>query len=265
MKLERPDPQQRAFAPPITWGRWSAAWLVHLYTAMGLVLAAGMAVLIVRGGTADFRAAFFLMLLACIVDATDGAFARLVGVKKVLPGFDGARLDDITDFLTYTFMPLLLIWRAGILPHQLSWVLLLPLVASAYGFCQVRAKTSDGYFIGFPSYWNIVAFYLYVLRLPLALNVAILIALALLTFVPNRYLYPSQPGVLNRFTTVLGALWGALLVWILYRLPASPAGLVAAEYGQLHRWALISLIFPAFYMLASWWVTIDIWRARPKA
>ena len=32
--------------------RKAFAWLVHLYTAMGLVCAAGIAVLIVRGGDA---------------------------------------------------------------------------------------------------------------------------------------------------------------------------------------------------------------------
>jgi phosphatidylcholine synthase len=32
--------------------------------------------------------------------------------------------------------------------------------ASAYGFCQLDAKTGDHFFLGFPSYWNILAFYL---------------------------------------------------------------------------------------------------------
>ena len=45
----------------------------------------------------------------------------------------------------------------------LAWLLWLPLLASAYGFSQVNAKTPDGFFLGFPSYWNIIAFYLYVL------------------------------------------------------------------------------------------------------
>ena len=39
----------------------------------------------------------------------------------------------------------------------------LPLLASAYGFSQVNVKTDDGFFLGFPSYWNIVAYYLFVL------------------------------------------------------------------------------------------------------
>src|SRR5437899_5225746 len=85
------------------------AWSVHLYTALGLVAAAAMAVLIVRGDAAAFRTAFLLMVVATIIDATDGTLARAVRVKKVLPGFDGRKLDDLIDFLNYAFLPLFLI------------------------------------------------------------------------------------------------------------------------------------------------------------
>ena len=132
----------------------------------GLVVAAAIAVLLVAAGPEAFRWSFVLMLVATLIDATDGTLARRVGVKKVLPNFDGRKLDDLTDFLTYTFLPLLLIWRAEVLPAGWQPWLLLPLLASAYGFCQVEAKTDDGYFLGFPSLWNVVAFYLYVLPLP---------------------------------------------------------------------------------------------------
>ena len=67
-----------------------------------------------------FARSFVLMLVATLVDATDGTLARRIGVKKVLPEFDGRKLDDLTDFLTYTFLPLLLIWRAELLPGRLA-------------------------------------------------------------------------------------------------------------------------------------------------
>ncbi len=76
-----------------------------------------------------------LMLIATIIDSSDGTLARAVHIKEVIPSFDGRRLDDIIDFLTYTFLPLLLIWRAEILPAGFEPVLFLPLMASAYGFC----------------------------------------------------------------------------------------------------------------------------------
>src|SRR5262245_12598996 len=199
------------------------AWCVHFYTALGLVAAAAIAVLIVDGRPESFRWAFVLMLVATIIDATDGTLARAVRIKEVLPGFDGRRLDDLVDFLTYSFLPLLLVWRAGILPPGQEWWLLVPLLASAYGFCQVSAKTDDGFFLGFPSYWNLVAFYLYALRPPGWFSVVVLVGLSLLTFVPLRYLYPSQPGRLNKVTNVLGAAWVLLLAWVLYKLPTAGA------------------------------------------
>ena len=101
---------------------------MHGYTALGLVAAGLIAVLLVHGGPDAFRWSFLLMAAATIVDSTDGFLARKVRIKEVVPSFDGRRLDDIVDFLNYTFLPLLLIWRAGILPPgQEAW-LFLPLV-----------------------------------------------------------------------------------------------------------------------------------------
>ena len=68
----------------------------------------------------------------------------------------------------------------------------LPVLASAYGFAQTEAKTEDGYFLGFPSYWNVVALYAFLLDVSAAATSAWLIALSIAVFVPLKYLYPSQ-------------------------------------------------------------------------
>jgi phosphatidylcholine synthase len=225
------------------------AWGVHLYTALGLALAGVAAVLVVRGDAAGIRAAFLLLLAATVIDASDGTLARAAEVKRVLPEFDGRRLDDITDFHTYTSLPLLIVWRSGVLrPEQAPW-LLIPLLASAYGFSQADAKTEDGYFRGFPSYWNVVALYLVYLRPSPTVALAVLLGPAVLTFVPSKYLYPSQPGALNRVTAVLAAVWAAVLVAVLLEI-VEPA----------RAWLLASLAFPIYYMLASWAVTLRGWR-----
>ena len=227
------------------------AWCVHAYTALGLVAAAGIALAIVDGRPGSFVLAFWLMVLAMLVDATDGTLARAVDIQETLPGFDGRRLDDIVDFHTYTSLPLLLVWRAELVPPAWAAWLLLPLLASAYGFCQTNAKTDDGYFLGFPSYWNIVAFYLYVLQPPAEVALGIVLVLAVLTFVPTRYLYPTQGGWLNVLTLVLGAPWTVLLGWVLLRLPER---LDEGHYAdETTRWiVLVSLAFPAYYLVASW-------------
>jgi len=226
-----------------------AAWCVHAYTASGLVLAAAAAVLIVRGDDASLRAALLVFLAATLVDGTDGFLARRFRVAEVLPEFDGRRLDDIVDFQTYTSLPLLLVWRSGALPGAAGLLLLLPLLASAYGFSQADAKTDDGYFLGFPSYWNVVAFYIFFLAPPLPVTAAVLLVLTALTFVPARYLYPSTGGLVNGITIIAGLVWATLLVLIL-------RGAVQPE----RTWVLASLLFPAWYMAASWALTLSAHR-----
>jgi phosphatidylcholine synthase len=230
-----------------------AAWLVHAYTAAGLVAAAGMAVLIARGGDDSFRSAFVLMVAATAIDATDGWLARKARVKEVLPAFDGRTLDDLTDFHTYTSMPLFLIWRAHILPGALAWVLLLPLLASAYGFSRANAKTADGFFLGFPSYWNVIAFYLYLLEPRVAVSVGVIVTFALLTFVPARYLYLTRGGPFSTPMLVGGAIWAGLTLL-----------LVLGPTAQRKTLARASLIYPLTYLALSWMVTISRENSEPS-
>lgn len=220
------------------------AWLVHLYTATGLLCAAGMAVLIVRGGDASFRGAFFLMMVATAIDATDGWLARKARVKDVLPGFDGGALDNHIDFQTYVTMPLLLLWRADALPGDLAWLLLLPLLAAAYGFSQVNVKTPEGFFLGFPSYWNIAAYYLYVLHPAPWVSGTVLTVCAVLTFIPTPYLYATRGGPFARLINIGSVAWFISLGLVLYG---------PEEYRRAV--ANASLAFPMMYMTLSAYVT----------
>ena len=221
------------------------AWLVHLYTAMGLVLGAGVAVLIVRGGDRSFRLAFFLMMTATAIDATDGWLARKARVTDVLPGFDGRVLDELADFQQYVSLPLLLLWRAGTLPDGLAWLLLLPLLASAYWSSQVQAKAADGFFLGFPSYWNIVAFYLYMLHPPAWVSAMLIVIFSVLTFVPTPYLYATRGGPFARLINVGSVAWFAVLALALFGREELSRAL-----------ALASLIYPAMYLGLSAFVTV---------
>jgi phosphatidylcholine synthase len=222
----------KAHPPP------ALAWAVHAYTATGAVMAF-LATLAVFDGA--YRAAFLWFVAATLVDATDGVLARAARVKEATPGFDGARLDDIVDYLTFVFVPLLLLYRAGHLPE--GWGLIVAaavLLSSAYGFSSLDAKTTDHFFTGFPSYWNIVALYLHAFALAPAVNAAILLVLAVLVFVRIGYIYPSRTPALRRTTVVLGAIWAIAVLAIIVLLPDVP------------RWLLIgSLYFPVYYAVLS--------------
>ena len=217
------------------------AWLVHFYTALGVVVAF-IAVLAIEHS--DFRSAFFLMALAVALDATDGMLARAARVKELIPWFDGDVLDGLVDYFNYVIVPALLLFRADLLPpHDALWLIMLPLLASAYGFSQKSAKTADNFFLGFPSYWNIVVFYLYLLKTPLWLNAFLVIGLSALVFVPMKYIYPSRSPRLRLQTNILGVLWAICVLYTIYRLPDAPRALVFA-----------SLIFPAYYTALSLWL-----------
>ncbi len=256
-RRRKSSPPSEARAPGLV--RQFLGWCVHGYTALGLVSAALIAVLLVQGGADAYRWSFILMVIATIVDSTDGTLARRVRIKEAVPSFDGRRLDDLVDFLNYTCLPLLLVWCARLLPEGYDAWLLLPLVASAYGFCQVEAKTADGYFLGFPSLWNVVALYLYILPTGSWTALATVVVLSILTFVPTRHLYPSQPGSLNRAATVLGLVWTVVLVWIVWDLPRT-SGLHLSAYTL--RLAYLSLFYPLFYLGASWAISLMHWKKQ---
>ena len=221
------------------------AWLAHLYTALGLVCVAGIVVLIVRGDDTSFRLAFGLMMIATAIDATDGWLARAAKVHEVLPHFDGAALDNLIDFHTYTSLPIFLMWRADLLAGSLAWLLLLPLLASAYGFSQVNAKTDDGFFLGFPSYWNIVAVYLYVLGASPVVAATVVTVFSVLTFIPTHYIYASKGGPFALVINVGSAVWFFVLAAIL----SKPAGGARAL-------AWMSLTYPILYLVLSAVVTL---------
>lgn len=198
------------------------------------------------GGNDDgtSTAGFFWMFIAILIDATDGMLARAVDVKKVLPWFDGAKLDDIIDYFTYVIVPVAFFHYFSLFPVTGTlFFVALPLIASAYGFCQAAAKTADFFFTGFPSYWNIVAFYLYAAQAPPWLNAMVVCVLSILVFVPIRYVYPTRTVPFRGLTNILGGVWGVLLLLLLWQFP-TPS-----------RWLVIgSLYYPLYYTALSFYL-----------
>jgi phosphatidylcholine synthase len=190
----------------------------------------------------DVEAALWLGLATLFIDGTDGMLARRFRVKETIPWFDGARLDDIVDYLTYVFAPIVLLWTTGYLPDgALGWVVAaLPLLASCYQFCRVDAKTSDHFFLGFPSYWNVVAFYAIVLDLSPAALAVIVVVCTVLVFVPVRYVYPSRMTSLRGLTLALSAVWAVTYAVLLLQLPSPNPWVVALSLGYLVYYAALS-------------------------
>ena len=221
------------------------AWLVHLYTAIGAVLAA-WAILAIFDH--DFRTAWLLITATIALDSTDGALARKFRVKEVLPNFDGRRLDDIVDYIGWVLVPILLLIEADLLP---AWAAAAPLLASGYGFGQGEAKTEDNYFLGWPSYWSIVAFILFMFAAPQVVATAIVLFFSVMILVPIRYPYPSRMSALRIPTLLLTIPWVAIGLYQIYLLPERP------------RWlAILYCFYPIYYIGLTIYLS---WQRRQRA
>ena len=221
-------------------GARARGWSVHLLTASGVLVAFQAVAEICAPGT-DPRRVFAWLVLAVVIDAIDGPFARRWRVKETVPHIDGRTIDDIVDYLTFTFIPLVLIWKMRWVPAPAALWVAPALLASLLGFANVRAKQeSDGFFLGFPSYWNIAALYAGIAFArwgpwPIGLG---LVARAALTGAPVRVIYPTLAPAPGRMPVLAGALvWTVLLVLLLPAYPNPPGALVAA-----------SLVYPIFYV-----------------
>ncbi len=214
------------------------SYCVHLFTASGAAL--GLFALIAIASN-RLEAAALMMLAALFVDGLDGTLARAVGVSVHTPEINGRRLDDIVDYLNFTIVPAFFLWGAGSVVHP-GW-LAAPVLASAYGFSREDAKTDDDFFLGFPSYWNILALYLWLLAIePLAGTVWVA-ALSIAVFVPMKYLYPTkvEPISLRVWLGIGALLWIAALA-VCVEWPEAIAPYFVLE---------LSLLYPAWYMWLS--------------
>jgi phosphatidylcholine synthase len=229
------------------------AHAVHVLTASGIV-AAFLAVAELMEEAPDERIVFAWLVVAVVIDAVDGPLARAWDVKRFAPDIHGRTIDDIVDYLTFTFIPLLLVWRMGWVPFApgllgAAWIVP-ALVASLLGFSHVEAKDEEaGYFRGFPSYWNIVAFYAGLAfhgfgETAQWLNGVVVLALAALSVAPVRFLYPNLAPRPWKLPVMLGAAaWLALLLGMLL------------VYRHVPGWVVtVSLIYPLFYAALSIWI-----------
>lgn len=216
--------------------QWLRAAAVDVYTASGSVFALLIVLAAIRG---DAVHALWLGLAALVVDGTDGMLARRFEVRRCLPKFDGTRLDDIVDYLTYVFAPIVLLLQGGYLPSGNAGTIVAAsaLLASCYQFCRTDAKTDDHLFLGFPSYWNIVAFYVVTQDVsPTVTAVVILICVALVA-VPLGYVYPSRTVAFRRLTLALTVVWLVSYAVILVQMP-----------DPQPVWTMVSYLYVAYYL-----------------
>ena len=198
-----------AAAPPTI-----AAWLVHAFTASGVVLAL-LALLAVE--QQRWTLALAWLALSGIIDGVDGTLARRAQVKQRLPRIDGDTLDLVIDYLTYVFVPALFIWRAELVPPGMApWLAAAILVSSLYVFARTDMKTDDGYFRGFPALWSVIAFYLFVLQPGAGAGAVVVVVLIAMTFAPIHFVHPFRVRDYGRWLPAVAILWIAATCALLW-------------------------------------------------
>ena len=194
-----------------------AAWSVHVFTATGL-LAGFMGLLAVTEG--NYRLAMLWILVTLIIDGIDGTFARLARVGEVLPDVSGKTIDYVIDFFTYAILPAYLFYEVFDFTYwaRLACCFAMLLSAAIYYGREGMVSADGKHFVGFPVLWNMVVYVLvFVLpELPPWALVTLVMAFAVLHFVPVLFAYPSRGGrwwVLTLVATVAFVLSAVINVW----------------------------------------------------
>ena len=235
--------------PSTTKRHLTAAWAVHAFTTSGVVLGFLAMVATLEG---DTTGAFLWLGLALFVDGIDGTLARRVRTSEVIPTFDGSTLDHIVDYFTYVIIPALMVWTFGMVPSGYETpAAAMMLAVSCYTFADLKAKTHDYYFVGFPALWNLVVLYFHILQSNPWTNLAVLVVCALLTFIPIKFVHPIRVRKWRTITLPVTIVWAATSCRLLAINPDVKAAYTASP-----------LVFWLWCGASLYFMGISLWRSR---
>ncbi|MED7787470.1 phosphatidylcholine synthase [Francisella sp. 19X1-34] len=234
------------------------AWLVHLFTSLGAVFGILAIIFSIEAAKASvtsqvslhhhyIKLSMFSIIMAIFIDSIDGSLARLVDIKKLAP-LDGALLDNIIDFTTYSIVPCIWIYVSGVVSQE--WLIptvVMITISSSYQFCQPNAKTNNNFFVGFPSYWNVIVMFMLCFQSSQLINELTIIILTIFSFIPIKYIYLSRTENISNNKTV------KLFTFIFTMLASASTFLAVLLYPMRTPSPIISIIvlFMIFYVLFS--------------
>jgi phosphatidylcholine synthase len=223
--------RQRAAAMRSSVGqRQLAALAVHVFTASGAALGFFALLAAIRY---DFTAMFWWLAIALFVDGIDGAFARRAQVVRFASRYSGDVLDLVVDYLTYVVVPTYALFVSGLLPTLPAAIAAIVIVVtSALYFADTTMKTDDYFFKGFPGVWNIVVFYLLLLKPPEVATFLFIMLCAGLSFAPIVFVHPVRV-VRFRVLTLGLLLLGLVLTFVALHYDLDPPAIV--------KWALVAI------------------------
>ncbi|WP_024655548.1 phosphatidylcholine synthase [Borrelia hispanica] len=190
------------------------AWLVHILTASGLIVGFYSIIAIIN---TDYNLLIKLTILGLLIDGIDGTLARKLKIKEVIPTINGELLDNIVDYINYTFIPIIFLYYSNFIQEQYKIIICIGiLLASAYQFSQLDAKTSDDYFRGFPSLWNFLIIFNVIFEMNKNTNLIITLSCIALSFAPIKFIYPSKTKELKYITLPITIITSLLVILIIF-------------------------------------------------
>lgn len=231
------------------------AWAVHAFTISGIIAGFLALVAVLKG---DAVVAFMWLGVALFVDGIDGSLARKARVREYTPNFDGASLDLVIDYFTYVAVPALMVYWFNMVPLDWifsgsTWSLIAAvtiMAVSCYTFANVGMKSEDYYFVGFPAIWNVVVLYFYLLNTGWAINLFVIIALSILTFIPIKFVHPLRVAHWRAITIPMTVLWVAMTLSLVIN---SRDNAAPDLVDRIELW--VWLAASAYFALISLWRT----------
>ncbi|MGG1947026.1 CDP-alcohol phosphatidyltransferase family protein [Trinickia sp. NRRL B-1857] len=222
------------------------AWGIHVLTASGVIFGL-MAILAVEDR--NWHGAMLWLFIALIVDGIDGPIARKINVQSALPRFDGGTLDLLVDYFTFVIVPALLLYHSALLPATVRFAAAATILMSAlHHYCNRDIKTEDGYFVGFPAFWNVAVFYFYRFPQTPSITAATVFLLCALTLAPIKVVHPIRVKKFRALNVAVALLWLAF------------AGIALALPDLNESWLLLGNILPLTYFA---WISIRRTVAGP--
>lgn len=253
LEMEIANMARAASTESLPLGRVIAAWSVHLFTMTGAAWAVLAMVALHQG---DIKMMWLWLGIANVVDAIDGSFARAANVRKYAPSFDGSILDNIIDYLTWTFIPAVFMYLYLDFGSQTmaAIAMIFIVTSSAFCYCNVGLKTDDNYFMGFPAAWNVVALIMWLVGTGATANLIITLVLGVLTLAPLAFVHPFRVRWLRPLNIAAVSAWLGLSAYLV---------VVAPEWPTIP--ALVWWASGIWLMLISAVRTFDEMRRRTRA
>jgi phosphatidylcholine synthase len=239
------------------------AWAVHAFTISGIIAGFLALVAVLKN---DAAVAFMWLGVALFVDGIDGSLARKARVREYTPNFDGASLDLVIDYFTYVAVPALMVYWFKMVPLEWvfsgsTWSLIAAVIimaVSCYTFANVGMKSEDYYFVGFPAIWNVVVLYFYLLNTGWGVNLFVILALSILTFIPIKFVHPLRVTHWRGVTIPMTVLWLAMTLSLILS-SRNPEGPGLVERIEMWVWLGAS----AYFACISLWRTFVLGDPGP--